>query len=102
MSPFEGVFREAYSRGNWRILVELSKIIPCFRQLKEVYQAHLDRLYEDPTRRRPEKVILQILERGTQDFDRVFSLFIEREGIYGFGDIQVWEGLDLLKHEVSR
>jgi hypothetical protein len=81
---------EAYRLGDAKQLAALSKSVsPCFRQLAEVCQAQLDRISEDPNERRPEKVILELLEKGITDFDTLFSQFSEREGIYGFGDLQV-------------
>jgi hypothetical protein len=89
---------EAYRLGHSAQLAALSKnVSPCFRHLKEVCQAQLDRISEDPTKRRPEKVILELLAKGITDFDSLFSQFSEREGIYGFGDLQVRELLDSIK-----
>jgi hypothetical protein len=64
-------------------------VSPCFRQLAEVCQAQLDRISADPNERRPEKVILELLAKGITDFDTLFSEFSKREGVYGFGDLQV-------------
>ena len=87
----------AYCQGDESMLLELSKSQSfCFRWLEEVCKAHVDRLKIDPKQRRPEKAILQILEKGITDFERVFSLFSEREGVYGFGDLQVRELFDYL------
>ncbi len=89
---------EAYRRGDSAQLAALSKnVSPCFRHLQEVCQAQLDRISEDPNERRPEKVILELLAMGITDFDSLFSQFSEREGIYGFGDLQVRELLDSIK-----
>jgi hypothetical protein len=89
---------EAYRLGDGAQLAALSKSVsPCFRHLEEVCQAQLDRISEDSTKRRPEKVILELLAKGITDFDSLFSQFSEREGIYGFGDLQVRELLDSIK-----
>jgi hypothetical protein len=89
---------EAYRLGDSAQLAALSKnVSPCFRHLKEVCQAQLDRISEDPNERRPEKVILELLAKGITEFDSLFSQFSEREGIYGFGDLQVRELLDSIK-----
>jgi len=91
---------EAYRLGDRAQLTTLSKSAsPCFRQLVEVCQAQLDRISEDPSERRPEKVILELLAKGITDFDTLFSQFSEREGIYGFGDLQVRELLDSIKEK---
>ncbi len=95
-------FWEAYRLGNWAQLMTLSKSVsPCFRHLEEVCQAQLDRISADPTKRRPEKVILELLAKGITDFDPLFSQFSEREGIYGFGDLQVRELLDSIKKKAG-
>jgi hypothetical protein len=89
---------EAYRLGDGAQLAALSKSVsPCFRHLEEVCQAQLDRISADPRKRRPEKVILELLVMGITDFDILFSQFSEREGIYGFGDLQVRELLDSIK-----
>ena len=88
---------EAYRLGDGAQLTELSKSVsPCFRHLEEVCQAQLDRISADPSQRRPEKLILELLAKGITDFDTLFSQFSEREGIYGFGDLQVRELFDYL------
>lgn len=88
---------EAYRLGDGAQLAELSKrVSPCFRHLEEVCQAQLDRISADPSQRRPEKLILELLAKGITDFDTLFSQFSEREGIYGFGDLQVKELFDYL------
>ncbi|MEY2706213.1 MAG: hypothetical protein RL407_2275 [Bacteroidota bacterium] len=80
----------AYRQGDELGLLELSKSQSiCFRKLEEVCHAQVDRLKIDPLQRRPEKAILKILEDGITDFDKVFALFSDREGIYGYGDLQV-------------
>ena len=81
---------EAYRLGDGAQLAALSKSVSsCFRHLEEVCQAQLDRISADPSQRRPEKLILELLAMGITDFDTLFSQFSEREGIYGFGDLQV-------------
>jgi hypothetical protein len=93
---------EAYRLGDGAQLTTLSKSVsPCFRQLAEVCQAQLGRISEDPSERRPEKVILELLAMGITDFEPLFSQFSEREGIYGFGDLQVRELLDSIKKETG-
>ena len=93
---------EAYRLGDGAELAGLSKSVsPCFRHLREVCQAQLDRISEDPSERRPEKVILELLAKGITDFDPLFSQFSERAGIYGFGDLQVRELLDSIKKKAE-
>ena len=89
---------EAYRNHDWDDLKILSRHpSSCFSNLEEVCQAQLDRISADPRKRRPEKVILELLAMGITDFDILFSQFSEREGIYGFGDLQVRELLDSIK-----
>jgi hypothetical protein len=40
---------------------------------------------------------MELLAMGITDFDTLFSQFSKREGIYGFGDLQVRELLDSIK-----
>ncbi len=93
---------EAYRLGDGAQLSEISKSIsPCFRYLEEVCQAQLDRISADPSQRRPEKLILELLAKGITDFNTLFSQFSEREGIYGFGDLQVRELMDSVHKKVG-
>jgi hypothetical protein len=93
---------KAYRLGDGAQLTTFSKSAsPCFRQLAEVCQAQQDRISEDPSERRPEKVILELLAMGITDFDTLFSQFSEREGIYGFGDLQIRELLDSVKKKAG-
>ena len=93
---------EAYRLGDRAQLTTLSKSAsPCFRQLVEVCQAQLDRISEDPSERRPEKVIMELFRMGITNFDTLFSQFSEREGIYGFGDLQVRELMDSIKKKAG-
>ena len=93
---------EAYRLGDGAQLAELSKSVSsCFRHLEEVCQAQLDRFSADPRQRRPEKLILELLAKGITDFDTLFSQFSEREGIYGFGDLQVRELMDSVHKKVG-
>ena len=88
---------EAYRLGDGAQIAALSKSVSsCFRHLEEVCQAQLDRISADPSQRRPEKLILELLAKGITDFETLFSQFSEREGIYGFGDLQVRELFDYL------
>ena len=94
---------EAYRLGDGAQFTTLSKSVsPCFRQLAEVCQAQLDRISANPNERRPEKVILELLAKGITDFDTLFSQFSEREGIYGFGDLQVRELMDSVHKKVGK
>ena len=60
-----------------------------FNYLPEVCQAHIDRFPKDGSLGRPQGVIKELLEKSDVDFDGLMSDFFIREGIYGFGDVQV-------------
>lgn len=70
---------------------------PCFPYLKEVCQAHIDRFPTDGEKGRPEKVVEDILQHS-KEFHLVFSEFSKREGIYGFGDLQLKDIYDKVIH----
>ncbi len=77
----------AYKKNN---LVELKRLSDaqstCFPYLKEVIQAHIERFDKIS---RPEKVIREIMQTSPQTFHSVFKEFSKREGVYGFGDMQL-------------
>lgn len=80
----------AYKNNNLEELKALSKTpSSCFQHLEEVCQAHIDRFPADETLGRPEKVVREIIETTSKDFKTVFAEFSDREGIYGFSDLQV-------------
>lgn len=80
----------AYQNGD---LIQLKALAhqksDCFHYLEEVCQAHIDRFPSDNSPGRPEKVVKEIIETYSREFQAVFSMFSEREGIYGFGDSQL-------------
>ncbi|WP_291399413.1 DUF1835 domain-containing protein [Daejeonella sp.] len=81
---------KAYQNGDLDKLSELSKFqSDCFEYLEEVCQAHIDRFPLDGFLGRPDRVIKEIIENKSKTFKIVFSEFADREGIYGFGDLQV-------------
>jgi len=83
---------EAYQNQNFVKLKELSKQnSDCFQYLEEVCQAHIDRFPKNNSLGRPESVIKEIIAGKPKDFNEVFAQFSAREGIYGFGDLQVKE-----------
>lgn len=80
----------AYQAGNLNKLRELSEYqSDCFELLEEVCQAHADRFPSDGELGRPEKLIKQLIATHSEDFIQVFKEFTLREGIYGFGDLQI-------------
>jgi hypothetical protein len=81
---------KAYQGNDFIELKELSKTNSlCFQYLEKVIQAHIERFPTDNALSRPEKVIQEIINNDITDFYSVFTLFSEREGIYGFGDLQL-------------
>jgi hypothetical protein len=80
----------AFQKGDLNQLGKLSKSkSDCFEYLEEVCQAHIDRFPPDKSLGRPDKVIKEIIETTSKEFQTVFSEFSNREGIYGFGDLQI-------------
>jgi hypothetical protein len=89
----------AYQNGDLNKLNELSKKqSDCFEYLEEVCQAHIDRFPSDKTLGRPDKVVKEIIDTNSTEFQVVFSEFSDREGIYGFGDLQVKNIYDRQMH----
>jgi hypothetical protein len=77
----------AFQRGDINTIQILStQKSQCFPMLKQVCDAHLDRL---APLSRPESRLRKILAAGISDFQTVFNEFRRTEAIYGFGDIQV-------------
>lgn len=80
----------AYSKGDLDTLRKLSGTpSDCFQYLEEVCRAHIDRFPPDDSRGRPERVLKEIMDIQSRDFPLVFKEFTDREGIYGFGDLQI-------------
>ncbi|MBK9737578.1 MAG: DUF1835 domain-containing protein [Saprospiraceae bacterium] len=80
----------AYQNGDLDRLQELSKSqSDCFEYLEEVCQAHIERFPLDKTLGRPDKVVKEIIDTNSTEFQEVFSAFSDREGVYGFGDLQL-------------
>ncbi len=92
----------AYQNNDLDKLITLAKTpSDCFEYLEAVCQAHSDRFPIDQSLGRPEKVIQEILETQSRDFSIVFTEFVKREGIYGFGDLQIKSIFDRLIQKPS-
>lgn len=88
---------QAYSTQNLQALLSLAQTsTPAFAYLPEVVQAHIDRVSTPDNLSRPERVVKELMEQGLS-FNEVFRAFSVREGIYGFGDLQVKRVYDGLK-----
>jgi hypothetical protein len=90
---------KAYKNGNLEELTNLSKHQSlAFPYLQEVVKAHVDRFPKDGTKGKPEKVIEDIINNISTDFNKVFQEFWNRESIYGFGDTQLKSLYDKVMH----
>jgi len=90
---------KVYKSGNLEELTNLSKNQSlAFPYLQEVVKAHVDRFPKDGTKGRPERVLEEITKNISTDFHKVFNEFWSREGIYGFGDIQLKHLYDKVMH----
>jgi hypothetical protein len=89
----------AYQNGDLDKLNKLAKSqSDCFEYLEEVCQAHIDRFPLDKSLGRPDKVVIEIIETKSKEFQIVFSEFADKEGIYGFGDLQIKNIYDRQMH----
>jgi len=82
---------KAFQQSDWDLLREHAKQLRhIIDQIEEVVEAHIARFPENGLSGRPQQSILRIIEDlGEADFGKVFQTFCEKEGIYGFGDLQV-------------
>lgn len=70
-----------------------------FPFLMSAVKAHRDRLPQDGKLSRPTQTLIRIMEDlNTVEFEPIFKEFKKREGIYGFGDLQVRGMLDKIKN----
>ena len=79
-------YRSGEDARLWQAALDLNKIYPF---LAETIKAHLDRRPTASLGRPINSLIDIIKELDTTDFSTVFKEFSLREGIYGFGDLQV-------------
>ena len=76
----------AYRLGNLEVLSLLSKSLsPSFPLLDEVCEAEIER----KTQARPQQTLREIVDMGYTNFEDIFKKFSERDGVYGYGDLQV-------------
>lgn len=79
----------AFRNGDREKLLELSKTpSSCFPYLEEVCAAAAGK------DTRPREILSDILSTGETEFEKVFPIFKERAGVYGYGDTQVKRILD--------
>lgn len=80
----------AYAANNLKTLRSLSATpTNAFQELEKVVQAHIDRFPQPGELGRPQRVLKEIMDSGITDFNKLYPAFFHREGIYGFGDLQV-------------
>ena len=82
---------KAFQTSNWTKLRSLAHQLNSFiHKIEEVIEAHIARFPSSQKHGRPEQSILKIIEElEDPSFANVFKAFNKKEGIYGFGDIQV-------------
>jgi hypothetical protein len=91
---------KAFSTNDFDQLKSLSSTdSQTFRFLPEVCKAHIERFPEGTGLNRPERVITELINNTSGEFNDVFSAFSAREGIYGFGDLQVKSIYDRLMNQ---
>lgn len=73
----------------------------CFRFLPKVIQAQLDRHPEDGTPGRPHQTLIEILNDGNTNFYEIYEAFWQKDAIYGFGDLQIYNMLKEMEIEFS-
>ena len=77
---------QAYREGDVVALATYSRSLsPCFPRLEQVCRAEIER----KGNARPQKALEDILSKGYTSFNDIFYQFSKKEGIYGFGDVQV-------------
>lgn len=81
---------KAYSAHDLAALQSLANTpTEVIHDLDLVVQAHIDRFPKEGELSRPEKTLKEIMDSGVTGFRNIFPAFNNREGIYGFGDVQV-------------
>lgn len=88
---------KAYASNDMKTLAELSQAKSmAYPYLQEVCEAQIQRIPHGNQIGRPERVLKEIIDGGDKTFEKAFYKFSEREGIYGFGDLQVQRIYDQL------
>lgn len=80
---------QAYAAGAHADLLALAeRPTAAFQHLPAVCRAHVERFPADGPGR-PQRQLMELRERHGDDFAAIFTEFVRREGIYGFGDAQI-------------
>jgi hypothetical protein len=83
---FGAILWKAYKASDLKELKQLSESkSKAFPFLEEVCRAEIERKQNN----RVNKSLQEIIVSGAKDFSEVFIQFQEKEGVYGFGDLQV-------------
>lgn len=92
----------AYKANNWEELeYQAQRMHDVFPFVKDAVEAHIERYPNNGQLGKPERTLQNIINQYGTDFNTVFKMFNEREGIYGFGDVQVKKMFDkLVNHSV--
>lgn len=80
----------AYSAHDLKALKALAASeTKSYKFLPQVCMAHIERFPQGNRLSRPERVLMELIDQSNGEFAELFSAFNDREGIYGFGDLQV-------------
>ena len=90
---------KAFQQSDWELLRENAKQLRhVIEQIEEVVESHIARFPKKDQPGRPQQSIQNIIaDLGEADFGKVFQAFCEKEGIYGFGDLQVKRIMEEMK-----
>lgn len=90
---------DSYQSNDIKSLLKTSRLLKdSYPFIFNAVSAHIDRIPSKGKLGKPTESLIQIMkELGTDDFEKVFQEFNQREHIYGFGDLQVKRLLDEIK-----
>lgn len=60
------------------------RLTPFNQRMSEVVKAHIERFPKDEPKGRPERVLKEIYQVGSDSFETILRQFTAREDIYGF------------------
>ena len=89
-----------YQKGDLASLqAQAQKLVSKYSFIAKAVEVHITRIPTPNNLGRPINILITLVEElGTTDFRKIFPAFIQREYIYGFGDLQVKE---LLKETLT-
>ncbi|NJM53919.1 MAG: hypothetical protein HC846_11350 [Blastocatellia bacterium] len=75
---------QAFQANNYEPIIPIiARDFPNFKKYDQVFEA----LFQIETK--PKEILREIIEKGETDFNKIFTQFKEKAGVYGFGDSQV-------------